>query len=410
MGISRAPPQRRKPTANSFNLWGGEMKTPLLSSVFALSLIPVLGGCSFTGASKFNAIDPTPTGALAGAALSKPIVAANERSRKTLVSLPAEAGAPGRLTERLYANGLRQSVSLGAQKTLGDWNDLTIDVQTDAPSADKTTRAPMDKPTEAGVRHEILSRFPETPMRIVARPMRNVFGPFGLAVGAAEDGARCAYAWQWVDDIRVAQSGDAKAGNVFSGRETPASIRMRLCRKGVSADALAEWFEHLEVGDIAGLDRMVAAAREEQHSLVVANAAHKAARGDIVDARKESLEEALPHRPKPIATAPAPAKRVAAHKPEPEARPAPVRHVATRRRPAAEPAAGPAPVAASQPYLAAPAAGYASGAAFAPPQTQRLDPGLPAQAYRGPTASAAREAAPAPAQVYGAAQPRYLGQ
>jgi len=409
--------------ANLFNLWADKMKTPFRISLLALALAPAVGGCTFFGqpSSKFDAIDPTPTGSLKSAALSQPpIVASDEPLTKTILALPADAGASGRLTEHAYANGWRQSVSLGAQKTAGDWNDLTLDIQTDIAGVDRATQIPMDKPTEAGIRHEILSRFPQTPMRIVGRPMHNAFGPFGLAVGAAEDGTRCAYAWQWVDDIRAvkaSKAGPAPERNFFAaaGRETPASIRMRICRKGVSADALAEWFSHLELTDMANIDRAAAAAREEARTSMatpVGIHAHKVAQhSDIIDPSRESLENALPRKPK-VAAAAAPAPRQAETKAVAHAPAARPRHVAARRRIEPEQNAYVAAPAAQQPYLAPTGAAYAAIPAAAPaPAQQRLNPNLPAQAYRGPTPASNRDAAPqTPTYAYGGAQPRYLGQ
>ena len=187
-------------------------------------------------------VDAPPSGVSVGEPLSAPI-SAKRTSSLAILSLPDEGPAPGKLTERQYANGWRQSVSLGSAKTEGDWNDLSIDIQTEPPETGRGAQIPMGKPSQEGIRHEIIARFPHTAMRIVTRPMRNALGPFGLAIGADAGDMRCAFAWQWVDDIHSA----AKGGGSSLGGGAPASIRMRICRTGVTADQLANQFERLEI-------------------------------------------------------------------------------------------------------------------------------------------------------------------
>ncbi len=69
------------------------------------------------------------------------------------------------------------------------------------------------------------------------------------AIGAGPGGLRCAFAWQWVDDLRAATA-RAGGGRSFFGSELPASVRLRLCRRGVTADQLAAWFEQLDIDDV----------------------------------------------------------------------------------------------------------------------------------------------------------------
>jgi hypothetical protein len=331
-------------------------------------------------------VDRTPTGQItAGDGLSAPIASAPDESAKdAILFLPEDAGAPGRMSERQYANGWRQSVSLDGQQVAGGWNDLAVDIMTDEAGERRGANIPMGKPSQDGVRREILARFPGTPMRIVGRPMRNALGPFGLAIGVGAGGVRCAFAWQWVDDLRA-----VKGGRSFFGRELPASVRMRLCRKGVTADQLASWYEGLDLSGAAKIERVVEAAKNGTAGRVVEYSRDATTLGDVVDPSM-SLEGSLAGR--------APVSRA-----EPAAPgPAPRRQDASRRRraaPRAEPESAPEPyeppaqpsLAGGRNYLApvaggAPAPSYQTapvtrGAGFGP---ARLDPGLPAQAYQGP--------------------------
>lgn len=355
-------------------------------------------------------VDPVTTGQIVSSreTLSAAVTVADETSANAILTLPPDAGAPLRMSERQYANGWRQSVSLDAQKVAGDWNDMSIDIMTDEPGEAKRANIPMGKPTQDAVRREILARFPGTPMRIVGRPMQNGLGSFGLAIGAGTGGLRCAFAWQWVDDLR-----NVKGSKSFFNKGMAASIRMRLCRAGVTADQLASWFEQLDISNAANVDRVAEAAAKGTNGQVIDHTAEPSsgaavAGGEVVDP-SSSLESALGGG--------GGAKTVTVGR-----RAAP-RHVAKRQRaPSAEPREEPeqeAPVAAAPapqtsggrqylgPVTADSAPAYAQpapvsrGAGFG--QT-RLNPGLPAQAFQGPAARGG-----ATAVGYGG-QPQYLGR
>jgi len=366
-----------------------------------LSFLPIFAALALAACAS-DEQDRSPVSGIASAPGGAHVGATVEPDANAILALPSEAGG-GRLSERLYANGWRQS------QALGGGNDLAIDIETDAPGEARAGRIPMGKPTQEGVRKEILSRFPGMAMRIVGKPMQNVLGPYGLAIGAGAGGLRCAFAWQWVDDlrgVRVTRAGAGGSASFFRGRALPASIRMRLCRRGVTADQIASWYEQLEVTDMAAIERVAENARAGVGAAAVegkpgAVARADRARGDIVDP-SESLEASLPH--------PAPTRLVN--------RSGARRHFARRHTaPAAAPESGltsqqaiftpfaPAAPAADYggrrylaPVAGAPAPKYAAapqpatrGAGFGP---VRLNPGLPPEAYRGPSAQASASAGP----------------
>jgi hypothetical protein len=198
-------------------------------------------------------------GDLAGGVDSTPVGATDAPTARSgaaaTLALPAEARVRGRLDERRYANGWRQSVALDRAVMGGGWNELTIDIRT-AAAEDREGEIPMGKPTEDGLRRELSDRFPATEMRVVAEPMRNALGPFGLATGAGPAGTRCAFAWQWVDDLRAVVG--AKAGR---SDEIPASIRLRVCREGLTPTQVADWYSRLRTGEAIDVERVVEAAR-----------------------------------------------------------------------------------------------------------------------------------------------------
>ena len=138
-----------------------------------------------------------------------------------IMLLPPEAGAVTRIRERHYPNGTRQDIIM-AGGAAGD-NVIEVSVRTQ----DSVGRSmggqllQIGEPSERGVRNEIMSRFPDVRMHIVTRPIRNTFGPVGVAVGRRADGARCVFGWQWIADAREAwpnQSNLNRMGALFSSR------------------------------------------------------------------------------------------------------------------------------------------------------------------------------------------------
>jgi hypothetical protein len=358
-----------------------------------LALSTALAGCTRGAAPEREppvVIDPVATGP------SRSTYAAKGEMRPgQIVQLPAEAGGPGRLSERIYVNGWRQSIALDKTRIAGDWNDLSIDVEVEAPGP-RAGNIPMGKPTKEGVRHEILARFPKTPMRIVSRPKSNAFGPFGLAIGVGPDGVRCAFAWQWVEDLRAAVRG---SNAFFAARAVPASLRLRLCRPGATADQLAEWFTHLQISDAVAIDTIVDAV---QH-----NAANIAAmsKDEIIgpSSLESMLVEASPSKPRSKIALSATRRRQAQH---------PTTHrweapgPLTRMSAAVSSGAG-------QPQYLAPVTGVSAPASSS--QSVRtagfgaapFDPGLPVQAYRGPITATASDVFP---KASDGQRPHYLGE
>ncbi|OAI22550.1 hypothetical protein A1351_03345 [Methylosinus sp. R-45379] len=299
------------------------------------------------------AVDTTPTGATAGPPPAQGVEARSGAA--SILALPAEARVRGGLEERRYANGWRQSVALDRALMGKGWNELTIDIRAAAAGSGHEGEIPMGRPTEVGVRQELALRFPTTRMRIVAKPLHNELGPFGLAVGPGPEGTRCAFAWQWVDDLRAVARPDAAATTIVRGDEIPASIRMRLCRKGVTEQQFAEWFARLRATEAANVERVVDAARSGVDTPTPPPAAGE-----------------RPAAPATVASIAGPAKRPPVHKAK--ARPL-HRHeeTTTEVRRYSEPA---------KPMETKPVETRAAAVHF--------DPGLPPQAFAGPPKPAAR--------------------
>lgn len=316
-------------------------------------------------------------------------LAANAASEPVL-SLPVEAGGVLRVREQHFRNGTRQEIVLAGASS-GE-NVLEVSVRTSGGDEAPHGMLQMGKPSQRGIAMETAARFRGVPMMVVTKPMSNAFGPFGLAVGRRENGERCVFAWQWIDDIRGESGG---LGALMSGA-APASVRLRMCRNNMTLDEIAALMEGLRRGDRAGIDRLVRMDRRrlDGRGPMVAAAAPQA----FVAPMAATLESAVP-KPAPVVV-----PQVVAQ-PAPPPRPRPT--VATRpretarARPARTPAPAPAaaksaasvaqaptwsvaaPVPAGPRYMAPVGADVTSSARPAPPRIG-LSGGLPARAYLGP--------------------------
>ncbi len=360
------------------------MRHPILILPFLLAL----GGCaSSSGPAAFVSRADT-----SGAPETMPVAGAD--ASMMLAQMPAPGGVVANVREKNYSNGLnQQAVLAGEVSGLGE-NRLEISVQTAAAVGPGSLN--LSPPSEAGVKREILARYPKVPMRIVTQPRQNALGVFGLAIGRAPSGARCVFAWQWVDDIHRganSDSGFSILGKRFGGSTTagaPASIRVHLCRKDATVDDLAATVEGMTLAAPAIVARALDPARRVEATTPVRGVAG----GNVViasSAPEGSLESALgPQRPVAVAQAAPKARRatrVARRKPPVEAGDEGV--VVARQAPVAEQtyAGGPRYLAPVAGMPASPPVVYNNPApvASAAPSTAGLDPSLPAAAYRGPS-------------------------
>lgn len=349
----------------------------MIARLAALPLLLTLAACSSGGSPQYLAQAEPQTTASTPATVP---VSSGDPSLM-LVDLPQPGGAVRAFRESAYVNGLRQTATLeGAVAGLGA-NQVEIAVET-RPSA-AAGAIGLDRPSEAGVRREILSRYPGLDMRIVTQPRQNGLGIFGLAIGRARNGARCVFAWQWVDDIRKGQDRSIFA-RFSSETPTPASIRVHMCRSDATVDDLAATVEGMSLASPATLARALDPARRPSLAAVQG----RSVRGgtNVADG---SLESALGAVAAPERVAAAPSRKAARSRHARRRAPVVDQSVVAREAPApaqpieAAPGAGPR-------YLA-PLPGQSTMAPGAPGvgaaamSVRQLDQSLPAAAYRGPT-------------------------
>ena len=320
---------------------------------------------------------------------------------EAMLLLPPEAGAVTRVRERHFRNGTRQEIVVAGG--VNGENILEVSMRTSGGDLAPRGDLQIGKPSQRGVATEAQARFPGMTMHVVTRPMSNMFGPFGLAIGRRGD-ERCVFAWQWIDDLRASASGSrSPLASALSGGAMPASVRLRMCRTNMTLDEMASFMEGLRpvapaINHVARMDRRMTGPTGAGE---VAPLSGGGAQGSTLGG---SLEAALPGRPArapAVASAPpSPAPRAQARSARTAAPSQPARASrASEPAPAQAPARmqweqGPPP--ASGPRYLAPVEGGAPGVTGAVPASPpaaagpRLDTSLPSRAYLGPAAGGQR--------------------
>ena len=147
--------------------------------------------------------------------------------KKAIPVLPADAGRIEKILNEQFTDGVHQTAVYGQAVPGLRANEVDIRLRTTATVMHIESLA-IDKPTEASIRAELASQFPRMEMKVVDRPRTNAYGVYGFAVGKWANGARCIYAWQWIDSLKTPELVGASA-----------ALRVRFCRIGVTLDELA---------------------------------------------------------------------------------------------------------------------------------------------------------------------------
>ena len=177
--------------------------TRLVRSALGLALAlaaGTLGACTPTAR---QAASQGPRYASLDATFDPRASTAPERRASPVAVLPPWIGRPIRLREHDDADRFEQAVSLSlAPRGQTRENLVIVAAPRSREAAERLTglSAMMAKPSEAGIRSELEAGFPGIPMQVVTRPASNAYGPYGLAIGHSAAGARCLYAWQWIEE------------------------------------------------------------------------------------------------------------------------------------------------------------------------------------------------------------------
>jgi Cellulose biosynthesis protein BcsN len=160
----------------------------------------------------------------------------------------------------------------------------------------------LAKPSAFGISGEIAVRFPGQVMT-VRPPLRNAYGPVGIALGAD-----CLYAWQWIEGRRSDIAAGDQTPSLFQAepfaRRRAISLRIRLCRTAeASLGDLVRAVEGLRIA-LPGTRPPPAAARVRPHRAApkaVARRPSKPAAPQAQKARTAPPETAPSPPPAPVA-------------------------------------------------------------------------------------------------------------
>ncbi|WP_244514152.1 cellulose biosynthesis protein BcsN [Methylobacterium sp. UNC378MF] len=239
----------------------------------------------------------------------------------------------------------------------------------------------LAKPSEFGIAGEIAVRFPGQAMT-VRPPLRNAYGPIGIALGAD-----CLYAWQWIEGGRSDSASGGQPPALFQAepiaRRRAISLRIRLCRTAeASLGDLVRAVEGLRIA-LPGTRLPSAAARIRPRRPAPKAVARRP--GKPVAAEAETPETPSP-RKQPPAPPPSPPQTPVAPPPAPP----PIASPDQKRYIVPPTPQSPAPVlpeAGNQRYIT-----DGGGTGIAPKPAPGQAPGetffrdLPPEAYRPPSA------------------------
>lgn len=163
---------------------------------------------------------------------------------QAMAALPQSAGQVVSVIERRRSNALQHEITLaGAPPNFGE-NQILVTAfrYVDAPPEKPLTDAvPDKKPTENDIYEEMQERIPGGALPTGNAVPRNGMGTFGYAYGR-RNGGNCLYAWQWIEPAMM------RPFQPFNNKTAaPISVRVRLCKPGVTEEVLVDQVRQLVV-------------------------------------------------------------------------------------------------------------------------------------------------------------------
>ena len=170
---------------------------------------------------------------------------------KPLALLPAEGGAILSVLESRVSGIFTQRIIFSADSGADGENVVIVQIdQTERAAADLSV---LPKPTQDGISRELDANFPSIGMQISNAWGHNEFGPFGYAIGKAHGDVTCIYAWQFTQGAPVLLLDDPSVRSAAASMPTsPTSIRVRLCRHGLSEPELVSLVRAMQVYPLGG--------------------------------------------------------------------------------------------------------------------------------------------------------------
>ncbi len=199
---------------------------------------PGYGGQSYGARGFGNGVDPR--------SLANPVMP------RAYAALPGGAGPVVNVLEQRFANGLTQEIILAGDVPTGGENNITVSMLSRQASSFDATNPGMlrlRKSSDTEIFQEVSDQFPDINMSLSQIVDRNAQGPFGYALGH-RGRITCIYAWQWIED----HSGrDAVFFDLSASDGPSATLRVRLCKTGMSDQTLAGFVRQLVLTPGGGL-------------------------------------------------------------------------------------------------------------------------------------------------------------
>lgn len=149
-------------------------------------------------------------------------------------------GGPAIITvvETTFPNAIRQDISLATEARSTGENKISI-IRFMGRGGDGSDAALKDIPfTQVNLTEEALAAWPGSGMAVSPYYVQNAYGPFGYAIAKPPNGDSCLYAWQRIEPA-LKPSGAVDRGAII--------IRLQLCRRGVSEEALLSTMYNLRL-------------------------------------------------------------------------------------------------------------------------------------------------------------------
>ncbi len=196
-------------------------------SLLALLAVVPLGACA-------DMTDMRSSAPFATASLPASL-AVEVAPEQALAGLPAEAGAVVSVTERREKDRLTQTIALAGDAATPGTNRIRVVAETHEPGRSR-------RPTEEAIAAELAAELPDVDMSPSSRMIAGAGGPLGLATGRSARGETCVYAWQETK-ARPSRS----RGGVFDTDTVDVSVRVRLCRQGLTEERAVALVEGLRL-------------------------------------------------------------------------------------------------------------------------------------------------------------------
>lgn len=248
---------------------------------------------------------------------------------RAMAALPPEAGAVVSVVERRSGEDtVTQTITLTGDP--GAHGDDRIEVA----RHDRSSIAARPRVDAETIEAEMADALPGVAMTISPRVITSPGGPVGVATGAAGNGINCLYAWSNAEARgRSTPSASFLGLQIASTTSAEMTVRVRLCRRGVSEERLIALAEGLRLRSDVAVGSGLSAAAGPVGGDALATAGYGA--GDVGPGAVAYGTTAPWVAPAPsVAPAAAAPHRVAAAKPAPRRAPEVAR--AAPRKPAPE--------------------------------------------------------------------------